>query len=157
MLGRSAVPKFMYLRPVGGPEGTSNTEGNPNINSLVWPARLSPQQPLWILDPQTIYGTFSASNFGQTIPLTIQSGNSARMRKSPKKVSKWVPGASRPRGQKSQKRVQIELKTDFFETFWLDFNSFLTFSAPGAGRPRKPISRLFSDFFTFGLNCHSEW
>ena len=34
MLGRSAASKMTYVRPVGGPENTSNLGGNPNINNL---------------------------------------------------------------------------------------------------------------------------
>ena len=34
MLGRLAVPKMIYVRPVGGPENTSNIGENPNINNL---------------------------------------------------------------------------------------------------------------------------
>ena len=34
MLGRSAVPKFIYVRTAAGPENTSNTGENPNINNL---------------------------------------------------------------------------------------------------------------------------
>ena len=34
MLGRSVVPKIIYVRPVGGPENTSNIGENPNINDL---------------------------------------------------------------------------------------------------------------------------
>ena len=34
MLGRLAVPKIIYVRPVGGPENTSNIGENPNINNL---------------------------------------------------------------------------------------------------------------------------
>ena len=60
-------------------------------------------------------------------------------------------------GRKSQKRVKNELKSLKKVDFELVFNSFLTFSPPGAGRPREPISRLFSDSFTFGLNDPSEW
>ena len=34
MLGRSAAPKIIYVRTVGGPENTSNIGENPNINNL---------------------------------------------------------------------------------------------------------------------------
>ena len=34
MLGRWAVPKIIYVRPVGSPENTSNIGENPNINNL---------------------------------------------------------------------------------------------------------------------------
>ena len=34
MLGLSVAPKIIYVRLVGGPENTSNTEENPNINNL---------------------------------------------------------------------------------------------------------------------------
>ena len=34
LLGRLAVPKIIYVRPVGSPENTSNIEENPNINNL---------------------------------------------------------------------------------------------------------------------------
>ena len=34
MLGLSAASKITYVRPVGGPEGTSNIGENPNINKL---------------------------------------------------------------------------------------------------------------------------
>ena len=34
MLGRLAVPKIIYVRPVGSPENTSNIGENPNINNL---------------------------------------------------------------------------------------------------------------------------
>ena len=34
MLGRSAASKIIYVRPVGGPENTSNTGEYPNINNL---------------------------------------------------------------------------------------------------------------------------
>ena len=42
MLDLSAASKFIYVRPVGGPENTSNMGDNPSINNLVWPPRLSP-------------------------------------------------------------------------------------------------------------------
>ena len=45
MLGRSAPPKITYVRPVGGPENTSNIGGNPNVNNLVWPPRPHPTRP----------------------------------------------------------------------------------------------------------------
>ena len=35
MLGRLAVPKIIYVRPVGSPENTSNIGENPNINNLM--------------------------------------------------------------------------------------------------------------------------
>ena len=35
MLGRSAPFKIIYVRPVGGPENTSNTGADPKINNLV--------------------------------------------------------------------------------------------------------------------------
>ena len=38
------------------------------------------------------------------VPLAIQRANSAWMWKSSKKVSKWVPGASRPRGAKKSEK-----------------------------------------------------
>ena len=34
MLGLSAAPKIICVRPVGGPENTSNIGENPNINNL---------------------------------------------------------------------------------------------------------------------------
>ena len=34
MLGRSAVPKIIYVRTADGSENTSNTGENPNINNL---------------------------------------------------------------------------------------------------------------------------
>ena len=34
MLGRLAASKVIYVRPVGGPENTSNIGGNPNVNNL---------------------------------------------------------------------------------------------------------------------------
>ena len=34
MIGRLAVPKIIYVRPVGSPGNTSNTGENPNINDL---------------------------------------------------------------------------------------------------------------------------
>ena len=34
MLGRSAVPKIIYVRTAAGPENTSNIGENPNINNL---------------------------------------------------------------------------------------------------------------------------
>ena len=34
MLGRLAVPKIIYVRPVGSPENTLNIGENPNINNL---------------------------------------------------------------------------------------------------------------------------
>ena len=34
MLGLSAAPKIIYVRPVGGPDNTPNIEENPNINNL---------------------------------------------------------------------------------------------------------------------------
>ena len=34
MLGRSAVPKIIYVRTAVGPENTSNIGENPNINNL---------------------------------------------------------------------------------------------------------------------------
>ena len=35
MLGRSAVPKIIYVRTAGGAENTSNIGENPNINNLM--------------------------------------------------------------------------------------------------------------------------
>ena len=84
------------------------------------------------------------------IPLTIQRGHSDRMQKSPKRVSKWLAGASRPRGQKSQKRVKNEFKIDFFETFELVFNSFLTFLPP---RGREAPGTRFETLFGRALTC----
>ena len=37
MLGRLAVPKIAYVRPVGSPENTSSIGENPNINNQTWP------------------------------------------------------------------------------------------------------------------------
>ena len=37
MLGRSAPPKITYVRPVGGPENTSNIGESPNRNNLARP------------------------------------------------------------------------------------------------------------------------
>ena len=34
MLGRLAVPKIIYVRPVSSPENTSNIGENPNMNNL---------------------------------------------------------------------------------------------------------------------------
>ena len=34
MLGRVAVPKIIYVRPVGSPENTSDIGEDPNINNL---------------------------------------------------------------------------------------------------------------------------
>ena len=34
MLGRSAVPKIIYVMTAGGAENTSNIGENPNINNL---------------------------------------------------------------------------------------------------------------------------
>ena len=34
MLGRSAASKIIYVRPVGGPENTSNIGESPNISDL---------------------------------------------------------------------------------------------------------------------------
>ena len=44
----------------------------------------------------------------------------------------------------------LRLLNSFLTFFWL-------FCPPGAGRPREPISTHFSDFFTFRLQCPSEW
>ena len=35
MLGRSAASRITYVRPVGGPENTSNIGENPDINNLM--------------------------------------------------------------------------------------------------------------------------
>ena len=35
MLGGAAASKFSYIRPVSGPENTSNIGENPNINNSV--------------------------------------------------------------------------------------------------------------------------
>ena len=43
MLGRSAASNIIYVRPVGGPENTSNIGENPKTNNLLWPTR--PSQP----------------------------------------------------------------------------------------------------------------
>ena len=45
MLGRLAVPKIIYVRPVGSPENTSNIGENPNINTLMWPLDPHPNSP----------------------------------------------------------------------------------------------------------------
>ena len=45
MLGRLAVPNIIYVRPVGGPENTSNIGENPNINNLTWPLDPHPNSP----------------------------------------------------------------------------------------------------------------
>ena len=58
-LGRLAVPKIIYVRPVGGPENTSNIRENPNINNLTGPPRPSPKPPRRFFCPKIIYGTFS--------------------------------------------------------------------------------------------------
>ena len=42
MLGRSAVPKMIFVRTAGGAENTSNIGENPNINNLTWLPRPSP-------------------------------------------------------------------------------------------------------------------
>ena len=60
MLGRSAPPNITYVRPVGGPENTSNIGENPNINNLAWPPRPSPYPPRRIFCPKIIHGTFLA-------------------------------------------------------------------------------------------------
>ena len=59
---------------------------------------------------------------------------------SPKKVRKWVPRSSQPRGSKKSKGVEKESKLTIFVDF---LDSFSTFSTPGAERPGNP----FSDFF----------
>ena len=59
MLGRLAVPKIIYVRPVGSPENTSNTGENPNINNLARPPRPSPEPPRRFFCPKIIYGAFS--------------------------------------------------------------------------------------------------
>ena len=82
---------------------------------------------------------------------------SPNVKKSEKSLEVGSRGLLAPGGKKSQKRFKNELKSLKNVSFELIFNSFLTFLPPGAGRPREPISRLFSDFFTFGLNCPSEW
>ena len=78
------------------------------------------------------------------IPLTIQRGNSARMSKILKKVSKWVPGASRPRGpkksEKSSKRVKKSRKSQFLTRFEL----FSDFFGP---RGREAPATHFETFF----------
>ena len=79
------------------------------------------------------------------------------MKKSEKSLEMGSRGLPAPGDKKIQKRVQNEFKIDFFESFELVLNSFLTFLPPVAGRPREPILRLFFDFFTFGLNDPSEW
>ena len=83
------------------------------------------------------------------IYLAIQRGISAWMwKKSEKSLEMGSRGLPAPGpGQKSQKRVKNELKSLKKVSFELVFNSFLTFLS----RPREPISRLFSEFFTFGL------
>ena len=74
----------------------------------------------------------------------IQSGNSAWMWKIPNKKSRNGSWASRPQGQRSQKRVKTAFKNRLFRDFLTCFLIFLTFLHLVAGRPREPIARLFS-------------
>ena len=60
-------------------------------------------------------------------------------------------------GERSQKRVKNEFKTDFFETFEDVSNSFLTSLPPEAGRPQESILRLFFRIFSHRLKYPSEW
>ena len=69
MLGRSAPPKMTYVRPVGGPENTSNNGKNPNINNLAWPPRPSPYPPRRIFCPKMIYGTSSSPTMSSFTPI----------------------------------------------------------------------------------------
>ena len=45
MLGWLAVPKIIYVRPVGSPENTSNIGENPNINNPTGPLDPHPNSP----------------------------------------------------------------------------------------------------------------
>ena len=64
MLGRSAVPKIIYVRTAGGPENTSNIGEDPNTNNLMCdPLDPHPNSPRGIFCPKIIYGTFSALTF----------------------------------------------------------------------------------------------
>ena len=45
MLGRSAASKIIYVRPVGGPENTSNIGEIPNINNWRDPLDPHPNRP----------------------------------------------------------------------------------------------------------------
>ena len=51
MLDRLAVPKIIYVRPVGSPENTSNIGENPNPRTFC---------------PKIIYGIFSALTLTQS-------------------------------------------------------------------------------------------
>ena len=84
-------------------------------------------------------------------PFDHSEGSSVWMWKSPKKVSKWVPGASRRRGVKSQKRAKDELKLTFSRLLNSLLTLFWLFYPAGPGGPRNPFRDFFPAF------SHSGW
>ena len=61
LLDRSAASKIIYVRPVGGPENTSNIGENPNIKQFgVPPLGPHPNSPREFLICTIIYGTYLA-------------------------------------------------------------------------------------------------
>ena len=80
------------------------------------------------------------------ISLAIYRGHLGLSAQSPKKVSKRVPGASRPRGsKKSENNRKSTIFQVFFQVFNPVFDFFLTFSAPPPP-PERP-GNPFRDFF----------
>ena len=65
--------------------------------------------------------------------------------KSPKKSRNGFPGPRGLGGQKSQIRVKKQVKKSRKVSFELEF------------RPREPVSRLFSDFFTFRVGISLDY
>ena len=63
MLGRSVVPKIIYVRPAGGPENLQIVEKI--LTQIIWrdPLDPHPNRPPRNFCPKIIYGTFSALNF----------------------------------------------------------------------------------------------
>ena len=102
MLGWSAASKITYVRPVGGPENTSNIGENPNINSLASPPRPSPEPPRRFFCPKMIYGPFSGLTFwlltlGMLPILVLSIGSSEKQRRKIQLQGRDLHGLQRAR------------------------------------------------------------
>ena len=60
MLGLPAASKIIYVKPVGGPENTSNIGANPNINNLAWPLDPRPHRPAVVLSKNYLWHSFGS-------------------------------------------------------------------------------------------------
>ena len=75
MLGRLAVPKIIYGRPVGSPANTSNIGENPNINDLGRdPLDPHPNRPAGLLSKIYLWHIFGPDVIcpGQTLTLRLR-------------------------------------------------------------------------------------